>query len=109
MLIVDSFIATPFGFCCNVRFSKFNLMFFALQVKLMSSEQGELAPSRVLHVRHLPGDATELEVAALGAPFGRVVNIMILRQRNQALMEMADEASATALVNYYNYVSANVR
>ena len=79
------------------------------QVKLMSSEQGEVTPSRVLHVRHLPANATEVEVAALGAPFGRVMNIMILRTRNQALMEMADEASATALVNFYNYVTANIR
>lgn len=74
----------------------------------MGETDRELVPSRVLHVRHVPAEATEVQVAALGAPFGQVVNTMLLRTRNQAFLEMAEESSATALVNYYNYVTATV-
>ncbi|XP_065183585.1 polypyrimidine tract-binding protein 2-like isoform X2 [Sycon ciliatum] len=73
-----------------------------------SNGDAPVTPSRVLHVRHLPQESTELQVAALGAPFGRVLHVMLLRQRNQAFLEMVDEPSATAAVNYYNYVSANI-
>ena len=85
------------------------MCYLVMQVKFMGDGDHEIAPSRVLHVRHLPPDTTESEVSALGAPFGRVVTVMLLRTRNQAFLEMADEAYATAVVRFYNCVSANVR
>ena len=77
----------------------------AKKTKLSDNSQ----PSRVLHVRSLPAATTEFEVAALAAPFGRVTNIMLLRQRNQALMELEDEAIAATCCNYYNYTPAMIR
>lgn len=41
------------------------------------------APSRVLHIRKLPGEVTETEVIALGLPFGKVTNILMLKGKNQ--------------------------
>lgn len=43
------------------------------------------APSRVLHIRKLPGEVTETEVIALGLPFGKVTNILMLKGKNQVL------------------------
>ncbi|NXL50421.1 PTBP3 protein, partial [Podilymbus podiceps] len=60
------------------------------------------SPSRVLHVRHIPRDVTEEEVISLGLPFGRVTNILMLKGRGQAFLEMASEEAAVTMVNYYS-------
>eukprot|EP01094_Clydonella_sp_ATCC50884_P019089 TRINITY_DN365_c0_g1_i1.p1 TRINITY_DN365_c0_g1~~TRINITY_DN365_c0_g1_i1.p1 ORF type:complete len:508 (+),score=192.92 TRINITY_DN365_c0_g1_i1:219-1742(+) len=71
--------------------------------------EGEQAPSRVLHVRGLPQDCTEPELIAVACAFGRVTNILMLKGKNQAFIEMQDETTATALVQYYNSVRATIR
>lgn len=43
----------------------------------------EAPPSRVLHIRKLPNEASETEVIALGLPFGKVTNILTLKGKNQ--------------------------
>lgn len=40
-------------------------------------------PSRVVHVRKLPSDINEAEVIALGLPFGKVTNLLMLKGKNQ--------------------------
>jgi len=40
-------------------------------------------PSRVLHIRGVPADATEGEVIQLGLPFGRMTNLVMARKKNQ--------------------------
>ncbi|XP_008946275.1 PREDICTED: polypyrimidine tract-binding protein 3-like [Merops nubicus] len=58
-------------------------------------------PSRVLHLRQIPSDVTEAEIIALGLPFGKVTNLLMLKDKNQALLEMASTEAAVAVVNYY--------
>ncbi|NXC69458.1 PTBP3 protein, partial [Anhinga anhinga] len=58
--------------------------------------------SRVLHLRQIPNDVTEAEIISLGLPFGRVTNLLILRGKNQAFLQMASEEAATSMVNYYS-------
>ena len=72
-------------------------------------DDAQPVPSKVLHLRNLPESVRENEVAGLALPFGRVANILLLRQKNQALLEMEDIATATALVNYYNQLPATLR
>ncbi|XP_021235968.1 polypyrimidine tract-binding protein 3 isoform X2 [Numida meleagris] len=57
-------------------------------------------PSRVLHLRQIPDDATEADVVSLGLPFGKVTNVLILRGKSQAFLEMASEENAVSMVNY---------
>ncbi|NXJ85498.1 PTBP3 protein, partial [Trogon melanurus] len=57
--------------------------------------------ARVLHLREIPNDVTEAEVIALGLPFGQVTNVLILRRKNQALLEMASEEAAASMMNFY--------
>lgn len=59
---------------CSVLLSVF------FQVKLDHNQTGG---SRVVHIRGLPSDANELEVISLGAPFGKVTNILLLKQKSQ--------------------------
>uniref|UniRef100_A0A8C8DQB4 Polypyrimidine tract binding protein 2b n=1 Tax=Oryzias sinensis TaxID=183150 RepID=A0A8C8DQB4_9TELE len=69
----------------------------------------EALPSRVIHIRRLPTEAMDAEVLALGLPFGKVTNILTLRGKNQAFLEMGTEEAAITMVNYYNTVPPHVR
>ena len=40
-------------------------------------------PSRVVHLRSLPPDVTDAEVVQLGIPFGRMTNVLLLKQKGQ--------------------------
>ncbi|XP_077981209.1 polypyrimidine tract-binding protein 1-like isoform X2 [Glandiceps talaboti] len=79
----------------------------AKKVKLDSKNAGK--SSRVVHIRNVASDATESEIIALGVPFGKVTNILLLKGKSQAFLEMMDETSATTMVNYYAHVTANIR
>ena len=63
----------------------------AKRAKLDTMKTG--APSRVIHIRNIPSDVTEAEIIHLGIPFGRVTNVLVLKGKNQAFLEMEDEQS----------------
>lgn len=54
--------------------------------KFKGEDKMDGAPSRVLHIRKLPGEVTETEVIALGLPFGKVTNILMLKGKNQVML-----------------------
>uniref|UniRef100_A0A669DKN1 Polypyrimidine tract binding protein 2b n=1 Tax=Oreochromis niloticus TaxID=8128 RepID=A0A669DKN1_ORENI len=64
---------------------------------------------RVIHIRKLPNEASEAEVIALGLPFGKVTNILTLKGKNQAFLEMGTEEAAVTMVNYYSKVTPLIR
>ncbi|XP_037910607.1 polypyrimidine tract-binding protein 1 isoform X2 [Hermetia illucens] len=66
-------------------------------------------PSRVIHLRNIPSESGEADVIQLGVPFGRVTNVLVLKGKNQAFLEMADEVSATAMVACFNNNPPQVR
>ena len=76
----------------------FNLVVFlqVIYLLLLQPRMDETAvePSKVLHVRNLPDGVTEKEVVLLGVPFGRVVNVLLLKQKNQAFLEMGDTTTS---------------
>ncbi|KAM4895940.1 polypyrimidine tract-binding protein 2 isoform 4-T4 [Sylvia borin] len=77
--------------------------------KFKGDDKMDGAPSRVLHIRKLPGEVTETEVIALGLPFGKVTNILMLKGKNQAFLELATEEAAITMVNYYSAVTPHLR
>ncbi|KAG8555596.1 hypothetical protein GDO81_017753 [Engystomops pustulosus] len=77
--------------------------------KFKGDDKMESAPSRVLHIRKLPGEVTETEVIALGLPFGKVTNILMLKGKNQAFLELATEEAAGTMVNYYTTLTPHLR
>lgn len=79
----------------------------AKKVKLDKNQNGK--PSRVIHIRNIPNEVSEGEIINLGFPFGRVTNVLVLKGKNQAFLEMADEISATTMVNYYCNCPAQLR
>ncbi|XP_077285206.1 polypyrimidine tract-binding protein 1 heph isoform X9 [Arctopsyche grandis] len=66
-------------------------------------------PSRVIHIRNIPNETSEAEIIQLGIPFGRVTNVLVLKGKNQAFLEMADETSAVAMVTYFSGCMAQLR
>ncbi|KAJ8270133.1 hypothetical protein GJAV_G00110720 [Gymnothorax javanicus] len=66
-------------------------------------------PSRVVHVRKLPNDINEAEVISLGLPFGKVTNLLMLKGKNQAFLEMNTEETAQTMVSYYSSVPPVIR
>uniref|UniRef100_A0A671QRG5 Polypyrimidine tract-binding protein 1 n=1 Tax=Sinocyclocheilus anshuiensis TaxID=1608454 RepID=A0A671QRG5_9TELE len=66
-------------------------------------------PSRVIHVRKLPNDINEAEVISLGLPFGKVTNLLMLKGKNQAFLEMNTEEVAQTMVTYYSSVTPVIR
>ncbi|XP_038142754.1 polypyrimidine tract-binding protein 1b isoform X3 [Cyprinodon tularosa] len=77
--------------------------------KFKGDIRGPTQPSRVIHIRKLPGDITEAEVISLGLPFGDVTNLLMLKAKNQAFLEMNSEEAAQNMVGYYSTVMPVVR
>ncbi|CAD6994943.1 unnamed protein product [Ceratitis capitata] len=66
-------------------------------------------PSKVIHLRNIPIESSESDVISLGVPFGRVTNVLVLKGKNQAFLEMADEISATSMVSCYTVTPPHMR
>ncbi|XP_077917725.1 polypyrimidine tract-binding protein 3 isoform X3 [Halichoerus grypus] len=77
--------------------------------KKFKGDRPPCSPSRVLHLRKIPSDVTEAEVISLGLPFGRVTNLLMLKGKSQAFLEMASEEAAVTMVNYYTPVTPHLR
>lgn len=69
----------------------------------------EQTASKVLHIRSLPSEAGEAEIKALGLPFGTVTNVLLLKAKHQAFLELGDIETAKLAINYYNVTPATVR
>ncbi|XP_032062616.1 polypyrimidine tract-binding protein 3 [Aythya fuligula] len=77
--------------------------------KKLKEGRSPISPSRVLHLRQIPSDATEAEVISLGLPFGKVTNLLMLKGKSQAFLEMASEEAAANMVNFYTSVTPLLR
>lgn len=66
-------------------------------------------PSKVIHIRGLPVNVNEQDVKDLGLPFGKVTNVLLMRTKSQAFLELQDVESAKTMINYYSYCPPNIR
>eukprot|EP01132_Coremiostelium_polycephalum_P001528 gene1528-1923_t len=66
-------------------------------------------PSKVVHLRNLPLDATEHEVMNIAIPFGNVEHLIVLKGKGQALVQMSDLNSAAQFIQYYSTIQGMVR
>ncbi|KAJ4786493.1 Polypyrimidine tract-binding protein-like protein [Rhynchospora pubera] len=66
-------------------------------------------PSKVIHVRNVGLEIAEADLLQLIHPFGTVTKIVMLRAKNQALLQMNDMASAVSALQYYSTVQPSVR
>uniref|UniRef100_A0A8D0F663 RRM domain-containing protein n=1 Tax=Strix occidentalis caurina TaxID=311401 RepID=A0A8D0F663_STROC len=80
-----------------------------MQEDKLKKSEGDRPPSRVLHLYQVPADATAEEIISLGLPFGKVTNILMLKERSQALLEMDSEEAAVNIVAYYGPTVPHLR
>eukprot|EP00249_Psilotum_nudum_P010923 c22850_g1_i1 orf=213-1628(+) len=66
-------------------------------------------PSKVLHVRNVGADISEADLLHLVQPFGTVSKTVMLRAKNQALLQMEDVSCAINAMHYYTSVQPTVR
>ncbi|XP_071149993.1 polypyrimidine tract-binding protein 1-like isoform X8 [Mytilus galloprovincialis] len=79
----------------------------AKKVKLDANNMN--GPSRVVHLRSLPPDVTDAEVVQLGIPFGRMTNVLLLKQKGQAFLEFEDEQAANNFVTLHQEHAPQIR
>ncbi|VDP91467.1 unnamed protein product [Echinostoma caproni] len=72
-------------------------------------EYVETVPSKVVHIRNMPNDASEQEIALLGIPFGLLENMVLSKKAGQALIEMQSLESAIHMVSYYREYQVTLR
>ena len=65
--------------------------------------------SKVLHIRNLPDAVTENDLIFFGRAFGMVTNVLLLRAKNQAFLEMGDSTTAANMLAYYSTNPATIR
>ncbi len=72
-------------------------------------EEGPLGVSKVLHIRNLPDNVSEREMVSFGLQFGNVSNVLLLRAKNQAFIEMCDSNTASTMLNFCAKNPATIR
>lgn len=58
-------------------------------------------PSKVVHVRNIPQQITEVEVIQFGLIFGNICNVLNLRSKCQAFLEFEKCEEAQTMINYF--------
>eukprot|EP00244_Chara_vulgaris_P013555 TRINITY_DN780_c0_g1_i1.p1 TRINITY_DN780_c0_g1~~TRINITY_DN780_c0_g1_i1.p1 ORF type:complete len:512 (-),score=79.30 TRINITY_DN780_c0_g1_i1:957-2492(-) len=66
-------------------------------------------PSKVIHVRNVGPEISEGDLSQLAQTFGVVQKVVMLRAKNQALLQMADLPASIQMMQYYTGVQPNIR
>ncbi|RWW46300.1 hypothetical protein BHE74_00047777 [Ensete ventricosum] len=66
-------------------------------------------PSKVIHIRNVGQEISENDLLQLVQPFGVVTKLVMLRAKNQALLQMHDLSSSINVLQYYTNVQPSVR
>ncbi|KAF6157855.1 hypothetical protein GIB67_003755, partial [Kingdonia uniflora] len=99
-----SSIKSAINYLCAISLSSLFSLFFISQAYIQMSE-----PSKVIHVRNVGQEIAENDLLQLVQPFGVVTKLVMLRAKNQALLQMHDVASAVNALQYYANVQPSIR
>lgn len=66
-------------------------------------------PSKVIHVRNVGHEISENDLLQIFQPFGVVTKLVMLRAKNQALLQMQDIPSAVTAMQFYTNVQPSIR
>ncbi|MCD9643233.1 hypothetical protein HAX54_030493 [Datura stramonium] len=66
-------------------------------------------PSKVIHVRNVGHEISENDLLQLFQPFGVITKLVMLRAKNQALLQMQDVPSAVKALQFYSNVQPSIR
>jgi hypothetical protein len=71
-----------------------------VELVLSPQQQHPSEPSRVLHFRNVATDVSQNDIVSLVKPFGNVIQLLILRSKNQALLQFESIKQASDYLNY---------
>ncbi|KAI9083350.1 hypothetical protein K1719_034716 [Acacia pycnantha] len=83
--------------------------FFPFSLPLSSGWFTMTEPSKVIHVRNVGHEVSENDLLALFQPFGVITKLVMLRAKNQALLQMQDIPSAINALQFYSNVQPSIR
>ncbi len=63
--------------------------------------------TKVVSLRNIPNEITDLQIVLMGLQFGDVVNILYIRGKGQALIDFANLAEAIDMVQYFHHMTAS--
>ncbi|KAK9068567.1 hypothetical protein SSX86_012682 [Deinandra increscens subsp. villosa] len=66
-------------------------------------------PSKVIHVRNVGHEISEPDLLQLFQPFGVINKLVMLRAKNQALLQLQDVPSAVSAMQFYANVQPSIR
>ncbi|XP_040997198.1 polypyrimidine tract-binding protein homolog 3-like [Juglans microcarpa x Juglans regia] len=66
-------------------------------------------PSKVIHVRNVGHEISENDLLQLFQPFGVITKLVMLRAKNQALIQMQDIPTAVNALQFYANVQPSIR
>ncbi|KAL8134463.1 polypyrimidine tract-binding protein homolog 3 [Apium graveolens] len=66
-------------------------------------------PSKVIHVRNVGHEISENDLLQLFQPFGVITKLVMLRAKNQALLQMQDVTTAVNALQFYTNVQPSIR
>ncbi|XP_057423828.1 polypyrimidine tract-binding protein homolog 3-like [Lotus japonicus] len=66
-------------------------------------------PSKVIHVRNVGHEISENDLLQLFQPFGVITKLVMLRAKNQALLQMDDVSSAVTAIQFYANMQPSIR
>jgi len=82
--------------CSNMNSSSIIGKPEAKKVKTQKSQ-----PSKVVHIRNIPQQITEVEIIQFGLIFGNIDNVLNLRSKCQAFLEFEKCEEAQSMINYF--------
>ncbi|CAA7024409.1 unnamed protein product [Microthlaspi erraticum] len=65
--------------------------------------------SKVIHVRNVGHEISENDLLQLFQPFGVITKLVMLRAKNQALLQMQDVSSAVSALQFFTNVQPTIR
>lgn len=66
-------------------------------------------PSKVIHVRNVGQEISENDLLQLFQPFGVITKLVMLRAKNQALLQMQEIGAAVNAMQFYSNVQPSIR
>ncbi|KAF1878319.1 hypothetical protein Lal_00046986, partial [Lupinus albus] len=93
-------------------FNSLSLSSFITSLSLSLSQINQFTmaePSKVIHIRNVGQEISEDDLLQLFQSFGVITKLVMLRAKNQALIQMQDVDTAASALQFYENIQPNIR
>ena len=72
-----------------------------IQQQSQQSQQQQQNPTKVVSLRNIPNDLTDLQIVLIGLQFGEVVNLLYIKPKGQALIDFSNVNESSEMIKYF--------